>query len=131
MPKGLVVTKNTTAKTLTISGTPTEGGTYTVTTEGGTGSAVVVTGIIALKPPIACASLLTASITSLASAGTYRLVLYNAAGTVEVKVLTEGTFATGNTDYQFMATGLTSGTTYMWKLLNGATIVKSGTVLVP
>lgn len=130
LPLGLMVTKNTTAKTLTISGTPTTSSTYTVMTEGGTGSAIVVTGTITSKPAISCSSLLKVSITNLATAGTYKLVLFNAAGTTQIKVLTESYFSTGNTDFSFMQATLAAGT-YTYKLMSGASTIQSGTLSIP
>ena len=46
LPAGLSAVKNTTAKTITISGTPTATGTYTVTTSGTTGSSATGSGTI-------------------------------------------------------------------------------------
>lgn len=130
LPLGLTVTKNTAAKTLTISGTPTTSSTYTVMTEGGTGSAIVVTGTITSKPAISCSSLLKVSITNLATAGTYKLVLFNAAGTTQIEVLTESYFSTGNTDFSFMQATLAAGT-YTYKLMSGASTIQSGTLSIP
>lgn len=50
LPLGLNFVKDATAKTLTITGTPLVTGTYTVTTVGGTGAAVVVSGTITVLP---------------------------------------------------------------------------------
>lgn len=130
LPAGLTVTKNTTAKTLTISGTPTTSSTYTVMTEGGTGTAVSISGTITSKPAIACSSLLKLTITNLATAGTYRLALFDAAGTTEIKTLANGYFAAGNTEFSFVQGALTSGT-YNYKLLSGTAVVKAGSVVIP
>lgn len=46
LPAGLTAVKNTTAKTITISGTPTATGTYTVTTSGTAGSPATDSGTI-------------------------------------------------------------------------------------
>ncbi|MEP7095940.1 MAG: T9SS type A sorting domain-containing protein, partial [Flavobacterium sp.] len=51
LPNGIVATKNTTAKTLTLSGTPTETMEYTVTTSGSAGSAASDSGTITVLPP--------------------------------------------------------------------------------
>lgn len=48
LPSGLTSVKNTSDKTLTINGTPTDTGTYTVTTVGGTGSTLSINGTITL-----------------------------------------------------------------------------------
>jgi hypothetical protein len=51
LPNGIIATKNSTAKTLTLSGTPTETMSYTVTTAGSIGSAVSISGTITVLPP--------------------------------------------------------------------------------
>jgi pectate lyase len=131
LPAGLTVTKNMTAKTLTISGTPMTSSTYTVMTEGGTGSAVSVNGTITAKPAIVCASMLKISINGLATAGKYRLALFDATGTTEVKSLAQGQFKSGDSEFSFSASGLSSGT-YTYKLISETlTVVKTGTMTIP
>ncbi len=130
LPLGLTAVKNTGAKTLTISGTPTTEGPYTVTTEGGTGADVSVSGSITFVPPIVCLTMLTANITSVATQGTYRLALFDAPGTTEIKTLATGLFSAGATDFSFPSTGLSAGT-YTFKLLDGVTVMSSGSVVVP
>ncbi|MGQ7945416.1 pectate lyase family protein [Flavobacterium sp. WC2509] len=51
LPNGITATKNTTAKTLTLSGTPTETMEYTVTTTGSLGVSASDSGTITLLPP--------------------------------------------------------------------------------
>jgi len=51
LPNGVVVVKNTTAKTLTLSGTPTETMEYTVTTTGTAGTSASDSGTITVLPP--------------------------------------------------------------------------------
>ncbi|WP_163401215.1 T9SS type A sorting domain-containing protein [Flavobacterium fluviatile] len=51
LPNGITATKNTTAKTLTLSGTPTETKEYTVTTTGSAGTAASDSGTITVLPP--------------------------------------------------------------------------------
>jgi pectate lyase len=51
LPNGVIATKNTTTKTLTLSGTPTETSEYTVTTTGSIGSAASDSGTITVLPP--------------------------------------------------------------------------------
>lgn len=129
LPAGVTATKNMGAKTVTISGTPSGAGasTYTVTTVGGTGGPIVSGGTITC---IACAALAKLSIVGLAPPGTYRLALFNAAGTVEIKTLAAGGFLVGNSDFMFDRTGIATGT-YTFKVLNGVTVVNSGTVILP
>jgi pectate lyase len=50
LPNGVIATKNTTAKTLTLSGTPTETMEYTVTTTGTAGSSASDSGTITMLP---------------------------------------------------------------------------------
>lgn len=50
LPNGIIATKNTTAKTLTLSGTPTETMDYTVATTGSIGSAASISGTITMLP---------------------------------------------------------------------------------
>lgn len=130
LPAGLSVVRNTTNKTLTISGTPTISGTYTVTTVGGTGDPVVISGTITVTPPIVCIDLVSLQINDLATTGSYRLVLLDATGTAEVRNLATGTFIAGDTNFLFSPDGLTSGT-YVFKLFSGVTEVKTGTVVIP
>lgn len=130
LPLGLTATRNTTLKTLTISGTPTTSSTYSVVTEGGTGTAVTVTGTITPKPAIACTSLIKLTISGLASAGVYKLVLFDAAGTTEIKTLADGSFAAGNSDFSFIQGSLSAGA-YTYKLLSGASVIKTGSVSIP
>jgi polygalacturonase len=129
LPAGLIATKNAGAKTVTISGTPTVSGsvTYTVTTVGGIGPTITLSGTI---QDIICLNLVTIPITSLAATGNYSMVLFDAAGTTQIKVLADGNFNAGNTDFKFSKVGLASGT-YTYKLMDGATVVKSGTVVLP
>jgi pectate lyase len=49
LPRGLVTTKDLTAKTLTISGTPTGSGAYTVTTIGGSGDKISINASVNIK----------------------------------------------------------------------------------
>lgn len=51
LPNGVVAAKNTTAKTLTLSGTPTETMEYTVTTTGSAGTSASDSGTITMLPP--------------------------------------------------------------------------------
>jgi pectate lyase len=51
LPNGVIATKNTTAKTLTLSGIPTETMEYTVTTTGSLGSSASDSGTIEILPP--------------------------------------------------------------------------------
>lgn len=51
LPNGITATKNTAAKTLTLSGTPTETMEYTVTTTGSTGTSASDSGTITILPP--------------------------------------------------------------------------------
>jgi pectate lyase len=51
LPNGIVAAKNTTAKTLTLSGTPTETMEYTVTTSGSAGTPASDSGTITVLPP--------------------------------------------------------------------------------
>ncbi|WP_281309530.1 T9SS type A sorting domain-containing protein [Flavobacterium flavigenum] len=51
LPNGIIATKKTTTKTLTLSGTPTETMDYTVTTTGSIGSAASISGTITMLPP--------------------------------------------------------------------------------
>ncbi|PXY45092.1 pectate lyase family protein [Flavobacterium hydrophilum] len=50
LPNGIIATKNTTAKTVTLSGTPTETMDYTVATTGSIGSAASISGTITMLP---------------------------------------------------------------------------------
>lgn len=129
LPAELVPTKTMGTKTLSISGTPSASGTfnYTVSTVGGIGAPVEYTGTITC---IACMALAKISIVGLSPAGTYRLALFNAAGTTEIKTLANGTFSAGNCDFMFDRSGIASGT-YTFKVLNGASIVNSGSISLP
>ncbi|MBN1463939.1 MAG: DUF362 domain-containing protein [Paludibacteraceae bacterium] len=129
LPAELLPTKTVGTKTLSISGTPSASGVinFTVTTVGGLGDPVVSTGSITC---IACLSLAKISIIGLTPAGTYRLALFNAAGTTEIKSLANGNFTAGNSDFMFDRSGITSGT-YTFKVLNGATVINSGTISLP
>jgi pectate lyase len=60
LPAGLIATKNASAKTVTISGTPTASGTFTVTTVQPSGSAKSLTGTVTIAANVAP----TVSITS-------------------------------------------------------------------
>jgi len=51
LPNGVTAAKNTTAKTLTLSGTPTETMEYTVTTSGSAGASASDSGTITVLPP--------------------------------------------------------------------------------
>jgi pectate lyase len=51
LPNGVTAAKNTTAKTLTLSGTPTETMEYTVTTSGSAGTSASDSGTITVLPP--------------------------------------------------------------------------------
>ena len=51
LPNGITATKNTTAKTLTLSGIPTETMEYTVITTGSTGTSASDSGTITMLPP--------------------------------------------------------------------------------
>lgn len=51
LPNGITATKNTTAKTLTLSGIPTETMEYTVTTTGSAGTSASDSGTITMLPP--------------------------------------------------------------------------------
>ena len=51
LPNGIIATKNTSAKTITLSGTPTETSTYTIVTIGNVGSPVTNSGTIEVLPP--------------------------------------------------------------------------------
>ncbi len=130
LPAGLISSKNVGAKTLTISGTPTTGGTYTVSSVGGAGAPIVITGTITVLPAVTCLELVTISLTAVASAGDYDMILFDAAGTTQIKVLGAGTFNAGDSDFVFAKTGLSSGT-YTYKLMDGATVLKSGAVILP
>ena len=131
LPAGLIATKNAGAKTVTISGTPSAVATttYTVTTVGGT-SAAVETGTITVQTPLSCLALVTIPLTSVAAGGTYDMVLFDAPGTTQIKVLGSGVFNAGNSNFVFTKTGLSSGT-YTYKLMDGATIIKTGVVILP
>ena len=132
LPAGLTATKNIGAKTLTISGTPSAVATttYTVTTVGGTGAPIVLSGTITTQAVVTCLQLVTIPISALASTGTYSMVLFDAPGTTQIKVLGKGVFNAGDSDFVFAKTGLSSGT-YTFKLMNGATVIKTGTVILP
>jgi len=130
LPAGVTTAKNALAKTLTLSGSPTATASYTVTTIGGTGAAVSISGTITATPTIACLALIKAQILALATTGTYRLAVFDASGTTEIKTLANGVFAAGNTDFSFFPSGLASGT-YVYKLFSGATMVKTGAFVVP
>jgi hypothetical protein len=60
----------------------------------------------------------------------YYLILYDNTGTTAVKTLAKGTFVAGNIEFQFSTSGLSSGT-YIYKLLDGTTTLKSGSVTIP
>ncbi len=131
LPTGLTTTKDATNKTLTITGTPTTNSTYTIMTEGGAGDPIIVTGTITSGSVITCISMIKIEITNLSATGTYTLKLYDATGTTVVKTLAKGTFASGNTDFNFSTVGLSSGA-YIYKLLSGtSTVVKSGSIDIP
>ena len=51
LPNGITAVKNTSAKTVTLSGVPTESMEYTVTTTGATGASASDSGIITVLPP--------------------------------------------------------------------------------
>lgn len=127
---GVIATKNAGAKTVTISGTPTITSIYSVTTVQPVGTAVSLAGTITVIPLPSCLELVTVSITSLAATGTYELILFDAAGTTEIKVLADDTFNAGDFDFIFAKDGLATGT-YAYKLMSGATVIKSGPVVIP
>jgi pectate lyase len=130
LPAGLTITRDTTNKTLTISGSPTASGTYTIMTEGGTGSSVSISGSIAVKSAINCVSTVKIAINNLSTSGKYKLVLFDTSGTTEIQTLANGSFVTGDTEFSFIPGSLSSGN-YTYKLLSDATVVKSGTVSIP
>lgn len=78
---------------------------------------------------IACLELVTIPITSLATTGTYTMVLFDAPGTTQIKELGEGVFNAGDTNFLFSKVGLSVGT-YTYKLMSGATVIKSGAVVI-
>lgn len=130
LPTG--VSSNLAGQVLTISGSPSLTGSfnYTVTTTGGLGTATA-TGIInATAAPLTCMSTVTILLANISSTGTYTLNLYNAAGTTLVKTLAQGVFQSGNVDFQFPANLVPSGS-YTYKLLDGASVLKSGALTVP
>lgn len=53
-----------------------------------------------------------------------------AAGTTQIKVLADGIFTAGNSDFLFSKAALAAGT-YTWKLMSGVTVVKTGGVILP
>ncbi len=118
------------AKTLTLTGTPITEGTinYTVTTVGGSGAPVSQSGTITVQAAMSCLELVTIPIIGLATTGNYSMVLFN--GATQIKVLGEGEFSAGNSDFLFSKAGIPSGS-YTYKLMNGATVVKEGTVVLP
>lgn len=59
LPAGLTATKNTSAKTVIIAGTPTATGTFTVTTVQPSGTAAVLTGTITVSSSVASVQLHT------------------------------------------------------------------------
>ncbi len=129
LPTGVTAVKDMGAKTVTISGTPSAVGTsnYTITTIGGVGGPIISGGSITC---MVCASLATLNITGLTPAGNYRLALFDATGTTEIKTLTTGNFTAGDSKFMFSRSGIAAGT-YTFKLLNGVTIINSGTVVLP
>ena len=80
-------------------------------------------------PAITCINLVTIPIVGLASAGIYTMVLFDAAGTTQLKVLANGSFKAGDSNFLFSKVGFSAGS-YTYKLMNGATVVKSGTVII-
>jgi unsaturated rhamnogalacturonyl hydrolase len=80
--------------------------------------------------PPACLNLVSIPITSLATTAVYSMVLFDAPGTTQIKILADGNFNAGNTDFSFSKVGLVSGT-YTYKLMSGVTVVKSGTIVLP
>jgi hypothetical protein len=131
LPAGLIATKNMGAKTVTISGTPSAvaSTTDTVTTVGGT-SAAVETGIITVQTALTCLELVTIPLTAVASGGTFDMILFDAAGTTQIKVLGSGVFNAGDSDFVFAKSGLSPGT-YTYKLMSGATVIKTGGLVLP
>ena len=133
LPAGLIATKNAGAKTLTISGTPTavDTTTYTVTTIGGSGAPIAISGIIRVQAPaIICLNLGSIPIAGLVTTGIYRMVLFDAAGIVEIKELVDGIFNAGDSDFLFSKEGISVGV-YTYKLMSGVTVVKTGIVNIP
>jgi hypothetical protein len=130
LPATITATPNLGAKTLTLTGTPLTEGVinYTVTTVGGSGVAVSQSGSITVQAAMSCLELVTIPIVGLATTGNYSMVLFN--GATQIKVLGEGEFSAGNSDFLFSKAGIPSGS-YTYKLMNGATVVKTGTVVVP
>ncbi len=130
LPAGLSSTKNVGAKTVTITGIPTADGTYTVTTIGGTGASVAITGIITVLPVAGCLELITIPITALVSTGNYDIILFDVAGTTQIRDLGSGEFNVGDSNFLFPRDGLSAGT-YTFKVMNGATVLKTGGILLP
>lgn len=130
LPAGLIVTKDTTNKTLTISGTPTESKTYTVMTEGGTGDAISINGTITTIPVVICMPMVKIRINDISTTEKYKLILFDSTGNTEVKTLANGSFMAGDTDFSFSPEGITSGD-YTYKLLKDTTIEKEGPVTIP
>ncbi len=79
---------------------------------------------------INCLDLATIAISSLAIAGTYKVVLFDASGNTQIKELGEGVFNAGDTNFLFSPAGISTGT-YTYKLMNGTIVVKLGTIVLP
>lgn len=83
----------------------------------------------AQTPTIVCLDLLSIAINSLATTANYRLVLFDQTGTTQVKVLAEGVFNSGNSNFCFHKGSLPPAT-YQYRLLRGTTIIKQGEVVI-
>jgi pectate lyase len=108
---GLSSVKNTTAKTITISGTPTATGTYTVTTSGTAGSPATGTGTITVSP---------ASVQTLTSNGNKSQTV------VSGTAITSIVFTWGGSATDAAVTGLPAGLSSV-KNATAKTITISGT----
>ena len=80
-------------------------------------------------PTIVCLDLISIAISSLPTTDTYSLVLYNQSGTTQIKVLAEGIFNAGDSNFCFHKGSLPPAT-YQYRLLSGATIIKQGEVVI-
>jgi rhamnogalacturonan endolyase len=130
LPAGLLIVKDADARTLTIYGTPIVSGTYTVTTVGGSGVDLVIDGTITVLPAISCLELIKIPIYGVPVSGIYSLILFDSTGNTEIKTLSTGYFNAGNSEFIVLQSEIASGS-YMFKLLQGALVAKSGLFIVP
>lgn len=131
LPAGLTATKNTSAKTVTIAGTPTATGSYTVTTVQSSGTAVVLSGTITVATSIPTLSLTTGTATQTVTTGTaITSIVYTWGGgatDVTVTGLPAGLTATKNTSAKTVTIAGTPSTTGTFIL---TTVQSSGTAVV-